>query len=101
MECNLNFDCSSIGQFKKLQIMSDCDKPDNETHCESFPTNYPPTEVVILKNKLSILKAIFFLFKECDAGCQTKRYYEKLHQYILKLWRALVKKYKKLRNVID
>jgi len=80
VECNPNFDCSTLSDYKKIQIMSNCGKSQNDTKCEDFPRpNAEPTE-------------------DCDAQCQMKRYYSRLHQYILKLWRSLLKKLNKVRD---
>jgi hypothetical protein len=82
VECNPNFDCSSLSEFKTLQIISQCNKTGgkDETICEPLPATVPPPT------------------EDCDASCQMKRYYARLHNYILKLWHALLKKLAKVRD---
>ena len=40
IECNQNFDCETLGAFRKLQIISDCGKDTSNQTC--FPAQEIP-----------------------------------------------------------
>lgn len=73
VERNPNFDCSSVLEYSKIKIISDCYK--NVTDISQIPELLRPT-------------------KECDFECQAKKHYEDLHKYVMKLWEVIKEKYR-------
>uniref|UniRef100_A0A915E744 Uncharacterized protein n=1 Tax=Ditylenchus dipsaci TaxID=166011 RepID=A0A915E744_9BILA len=75
IEGNKNFDCSTLeDQYTKIAVLSDCGKevplPDNVTVVETVG---PPTP-------------------ECDLKCQSRRHYDSMHEYFLRLWELIKQK---------
>ncbi|CAI4223408.1 unnamed protein product [Auanema sp. JU1783] len=66
------FNCSSTDKYRAVKIVSDCDK--NVTEISKVPQIFRPS-------------------RDCDASCQLKRHYQKLHEYVLNLWEILKEKY--------
>uniref|UniRef100_A0A914KW49 Uncharacterized protein n=1 Tax=Meloidogyne incognita TaxID=6306 RepID=A0A914KW49_MELIC len=75
LEGNRNFDCSSLENFKKLTILSDCGKTEEELEEQKkkLPTSGKPTE-------------------DCDFECMANRRAEEFHQYLLRLWEMIKSK---------
>ncbi|CAI2297887.1 unnamed protein product [Caenorhabditis sp. 36 PRJEB53466] len=72
VERNADFDCTSLDDYDKIKIVSDCFK--NVTEIGKVPKLFRPT-------------------KECDVACQASKHYAKLHEYVLSLWDILKEKY--------
>uniref|UniRef100_A0AC34GRS3 Uncharacterized protein n=1 Tax=Panagrolaimus sp. ES5 TaxID=591445 RepID=A0AC34GRS3_9BILA len=78
VELNPNFDCSTLPQYNKVQVLSDCGKDASDLTTEVYEVK-PPTE-------------------DCDNECQLKRHYDSLHAYVLKLWEILKEKFEHLNK---
>ncbi|VDP07700.1 unnamed protein product [Heligmosomoides polygyrus] len=72
VERNPNFNCSSLHEYDRLKIVSDCHK--NVSEISRVPRIFRPT-------------------LECDFACQAEKHYNALHQYVLHLWSILKQKY--------
>ncbi|GMT09979.1 hypothetical protein PFISCL1PPCAC_1276, partial [Pristionchus fissidentatus] len=83
VERNPNFDCSSVLEYSKIKIISDCYK--NITDISQIPELLRPTKVGVVWLNETI---------ECDFECQAKKHYEDLHQYVMKLWEIIKEKYR-------
>ncbi|KAH7704056.1 Protein Y53H1B.2 [Aphelenchoides avenae] len=73
IEGNAQFDCSTLPQYRRVKVMSDCDR-DSTQEVLFVPTTGEPTE-------------------ECDFKCQADRHYKSLHEYVLKLWELIKAKW--------
>ncbi|CAJ0960440.1 unnamed protein product, partial [Mesorhabditis belari] len=72
VERNPNFDCSSLENYNRIKIITDCEK--NITDIQRVPRIDRPT-------------------RECDLACQAEKHYKKLHEYALQLWEVIKQKY--------
>uniref|UniRef100_A0AC34Q6G5 Uncharacterized protein n=1 Tax=Panagrolaimus sp. JU765 TaxID=591449 RepID=A0AC34Q6G5_9BILA len=74
VEGNINFDCSTLPHYTKVQVLSDCDKKPDEIMSINVYDVKPADE-------------------DCDSSCQLKRHYDSLHAYVIKLWEMLKEKF--------
>ena len=75
VEGNADFDCSTLDQYSRITVISDCGKTPEELEKEraKLPTTAEPND-------------------ECDVGCQADRRAKELHQYIVRLWEVIKEK---------
>ncbi|GMR58832.1 hypothetical protein PMAYCL1PPCAC_29027, partial [Pristionchus mayeri] len=83
VERNPDFDCSSVLEYSKIKIISDCYK--NVSDISAIPELLRPTKVGIVWMNETV---------ECDFECQAKKHYEDLHKYVMKLWEIIKEKYR-------
>ncbi|KAF8382675.1 hypothetical protein PRIPAC_71817 [Pristionchus pacificus] len=83
VERNPDFDCSSLLEFTKVKVISDCYK--NISDISQIPEMLRPSKVgVVWMNETA----------DCDFECTAKKHYNDLHKYVMKLWEVIKEKYR-------
>uniref|UniRef100_A0A7E4ULF9 LRRNT domain-containing protein n=1 Tax=Panagrellus redivivus TaxID=6233 RepID=A0A7E4ULF9_PANRE len=75
---NRNFDCSTLDQYTRIHILSDCGKSPEEIGQRTV-VDEPATP-------------------DCDTHCKLQHHYKALHAYAMKLWKTLKTKLEELNN---
>uniref|UniRef100_A0A914CSG3 Uncharacterized protein n=1 Tax=Acrobeloides nanus TaxID=290746 RepID=A0A914CSG3_9BILA len=79
VEANPNFDCSTLDQYKQIQILSNCGKDESELDNIIVDTVHTPTD-------------------DCDMQCQLDYHYRKLHEYVNKILKVLKEKFEEAQK---